>query len=144
MYNDWIYKERRRELRRKETEAETALWQNLRNRRFSGLKFFRQYSFGPYIIDFYCPKLRLAVELDGSQHLGPANMEYDIERTRFLNDKRVVVLRFWNDEVFKKRENVLLRVAQAVENVPAADPAATTPPPFGHLPFSKGEASPLC
>jgi len=67
-YNDPIFKERRRFLRRDQTEAEERLWQCLRNRKLNGYKFFRQYSVGPYILDFFCTQTRLAVELDGHHH----------------------------------------------------------------------------
>jgi len=60
-----ILKQRRRDLRRNQTEAEKTFWSQVRNRQFYGLRFFRQYSIGPYILDFYCPKTNIAVELDG-------------------------------------------------------------------------------
>ncbi len=75
--NDPALKQRRRELRRNQTDAEKSFWANVRNKQFFGLKFFRQYSIGPYILDFYCPALKLAVELDGGQHLQCENQEYD-------------------------------------------------------------------
>jgi very-short-patch-repair endonuclease len=53
--NDPLLKQRRKELRRNQTEAEKTFWMHVRNRRFYGMKFFRQYSAGPYILDFYCP-----------------------------------------------------------------------------------------
>ena len=63
--NNKILKERRRELRRNQTPAEKIVWTFLRSRHLSCLRFVRQYSLGPYILDFYCPKLKLAIELDG-------------------------------------------------------------------------------
>jgi len=66
LQNDPALKQRRRELRRNQTDAEKALWAYLRNKQFYGMKFFRQYSIGPYILDFYCPNMKLAVELDGN------------------------------------------------------------------------------
>ena len=61
-------KTRRRSLRKSSTDAERKLWSKLRNKQLAGLKFFRQYSVGPYILDFYCPTLRLDIEADGGQH----------------------------------------------------------------------------
>lgn len=65
-YNDEILKLRRKELRKSETDAEKIIWKYLRNKQFYGIKFLRQYSVGPYIVDFYCPFDRLAIELDGA------------------------------------------------------------------------------
>ena len=91
-------KNRRKELRKNQTEYEKIFWQKLRNRQLNNLKFFRQYSFGAYILDFYCPEIRLAIELDGGQHLNEENQVYDKERTLYLEANRVRVLRFWNHE----------------------------------------------
>ena len=71
------------------------------------MKFFRQYSFGSYILDFYCPEKKLAVELDGGQHNLPEGKEYDELRTQFLNANGVDVVRFWNNEVLLEMEGVL-------------------------------------
>ena len=108
--NDPAMKERRRELRRNQTDAERALWERLRNKRFYGLKFFRQYGFGPYILDFYCPVLKCAVELDGGQHAEEDVKMYDIQRTDFLGSHGVEVVRFWNDEVLSNIDGVLERL----------------------------------
>ncbi len=66
-------KERRRELRRNHTRAERVLWRQSRNKQFHGVKFFRQYSVGAYIIDFYSPSLKLGIEVDGGQHAEEEN-----------------------------------------------------------------------
>jgi len=78
MYNDQLQKNRRQELRKNQTEAEDILWQNIRNRKINSLKFYRQYGIGPYILDFFCAEVRLAIELDGEQHKDA--VEYDQER----------------------------------------------------------------
>ena len=74
-------KKRRQELRRNQTEAEKTLWSYLQNRQLYRMKFFRQYSIGPYFLDFYCPAMRLAVELDGGQHNQCESREYDAVRS---------------------------------------------------------------
>jgi very-short-patch-repair endonuclease len=71
MYNKLILKPRRRELRQSTTPAEIKIWNIIRNRKINNLKFIRQYSVGFYILDFYCPKIRLAIEIDGGQHNDP-------------------------------------------------------------------------
>ncbi|MEK7669281.1 MAG: endonuclease domain-containing protein [Patescibacteria group bacterium] len=105
MYNDQKQKERRRELRKNQTEAEKILWQKIRNRQINNFKFHRQYSAGPYILDFFCPEIRLVIELDGEQHKD--TKEYDKERELFLKDKDINVIRFWNNEVLENIENIL-------------------------------------
>jgi very-short-patch-repair endonuclease len=110
--NDPALKQRRRELRRNQTEAEGKLWQLLRKRQFHGMKFFRQYSVGAYILDFYCPLLKLAIELDGSQHLQPENMEYDEIRTDFLLAQGIHVVRFWNNDVLLGTQSVLAKLEE--------------------------------
>ncbi|MDU0458824.1 MAG: endonuclease domain-containing protein [Geobacteraceae bacterium] len=105
--NDPALKKRRLELRRNQTDAERTFWAHVRNKQFLGLKFFRQYSFGPYILDFYCPEKKLAVELDGGQHNLPDGREYDAERTAYLDGHGVKVVRFWNNEVLLELDSVL-------------------------------------
>lgn len=105
--NDSTLKPRRRELRRNQTEAEKALWVHLRNKRFHGMKFFRQYSIGPYILDFYSPALKLAIELDGGQHNRPENKEYDSARSEYLKAHGIEVTRFWDNEVLHDVGSVL-------------------------------------
>jgi len=105
--NDPTLKQRRRELRRNQTETEKTLWAYLRNRQFYGMKFFRQYSIGPYILDFYCPTMKLAVELDGGQHNQCENKEYDAARSEYLKAQGIDVMRFWNHEVLLDMQSVL-------------------------------------
>lgn len=99
LYNNPKYKERRQDLRKNHTDCEALLWSKLRNKQCNGFKFLRQYSVGNYIVDFYCPKLRLAVELDGGQHA--EQKEYDMIRTNFLKHQDIIEIRFWNNEVIE-------------------------------------------
>ena len=110
--NDPSLKDRRRKLRHNQTDAEKALWAQVRNKQFFGLKFFRQYSMGAYILDFYCPEKKLAVELDGGQHNLPEGKEYDAERTAYLNSHGIQVVRFWNHTVLCEMEGVLESLTQ--------------------------------
>ncbi len=105
--NDPTLRQRRRELRRNQTEAEKALWAQVRNKQFYGMKFFRQYSVGPYVLDFYCPTTRLAIELDGGQHNQCENKEYDTARSEYLKVHGIEVIRFWNHDVLLDMESVL-------------------------------------
>ncbi|MEK7635398.1 MAG: DUF559 domain-containing protein [Patescibacteria group bacterium] len=119
-YNNQNQKERRRELRKNQTEAEKLLWQKIRGRKINNLKFHRQFSIGPYIVDFFCPQIRLAVELDGEQHKD--SVVYDKERGSFLKDKDIVTIRFWNYEVLNDLEKVLERIKKEIENNPLNPP----------------------
>lgn len=91
----------RRKLRKNMTAAEVALWLMIKNKQLDGERFLRQYSIGHFIVDFYCPKHKLAVELDGEVHFTDEAEAYDKERTEFLNSVGVRVLRFENFEVFQ-------------------------------------------
>lgn len=77
----------------------------------AGHRFFRQYSTGPYILDFYCPKLRLAIELDGPIHLKSDNQDYDQERTIYLENLDIKELRFRNEEINNNLPEVLQRIS---------------------------------
>ena len=112
--NDPTLKPRRRELRRNQTDAEKALWAHLRNKQFYGMKFFRQYSIGPYILDFYFPTVKLAVELDGGQHNQCQNKEYDAARSEYLKAQGIELTRFWNHEVLLDMQSVLAGLALKV------------------------------
>jgi very-short-patch-repair endonuclease len=112
--NDPNLKQRRRELRQNQTEAEKTLWVHIRYRQFCGLRFFRQYSVGPYILDFFCPQLNLAIELDGGQHSEDDSREYDSFRSEYLKNCGIEVIRFWNHEVLLDIESVLAKLAEKV------------------------------
>ena len=97
----------RKGLRSSTTDAEQKLWYYLRRRQFFGHKFRRQYGINRYILDFYCPALHLAIEVDGRQHFEPAARERDRERTEDLAACGIRVIRFTNSEVLYDIEAVL-------------------------------------
>ena len=109
-YNNFSLKFRRKELRKNQTPEEKFLWQSLNKDQVHGLRFFRQYSVGPYILDFYCPEIRLAVELDGQHHAQEGNKIYDKERGYYLEDKGIQTLRFWNNEVSQTPSKVITKI----------------------------------
>ena len=98
-----------RDLRTRQTEAESLLWYVLRGRRLCGLKFRRQVPIGPYIVDFVSYPGRLVVELDGSQH---ADSQRDRTRDRALEQVGFEVLRFWNADVLLHSADVLETIWQ--------------------------------
>ncbi len=110
-------KERRRELRRNQTDAESKFWNLIRGRKLNRLKFYRQYNNGPYILDFYCPDLKLAVELDGGQHNTIEGRTYDEERTHFLEAQNIIVVRFWNNEVLENPEGVWEKLQETINHI---------------------------
>jgi len=107
IHNSKSLEPNRKELRNALTPAEAFLWTQLKKGQLSGKKFRRQYSVGPYILDFFCPEVRLAVELDGAPHFNVIGAELDAKRDRYLEEQGIVVLRFENREVFQDLENVL-------------------------------------
>src|SRR5712672_3400947 len=98
---------RARYLRKNATDCERILWRHLRNRKFSAYKFRRQHPLDPYVLDFYCPALKLAIELDGSGHDSPLRETRDRTREKLLAEQGIAVLRFWNHQVREELESVL-------------------------------------
>ncbi|MCX7006321.1 MAG: endonuclease domain-containing protein [Kiritimatiellaeota bacterium] len=106
-----------RVLRRQMTSAEKVLWFKLRNRKPAGAKFRRQQPFGPYVLDFYCAEHKLNVELDGGQHDLPEQREHDRRRADFLAREGVTTLRFWNSQIRKNLEGVLVKIRMTLETL---------------------------
>jgi very-short-patch-repair endonuclease len=95
-----------RRLRRQPTDAEQNLWYHLRAGRMQGLKWRRQHPFPPFVLDFYCARLGLVVEIDGGQH----GDGVDAARTAALERRGLRVVRFWNHEVLRDMESVLAAI----------------------------------
>jgi very-short-patch-repair endonuclease len=110
---------RRRDLRRDSTDAERLLWKRLRDRRLLGFKFRRQYPCGPFILDFFCPEKRVAIELDGGQHFEASVQAYDERRTAFLGRRGITVIRFQTDLVFRELTAVLESIVGALRDGPS-------------------------
>jgi adenine-specific DNA-methyltransferase len=106
---------RARYLRKNATPAEQKLWRHLRNREIAGYKFRRQHPVGPYVLDFYCPAARLAIEVDGSGHSFSPGQEHDSAREAFLSESGIRVLRFYNREVYQEFDGVLQAIGFALE-----------------------------
>ena len=107
--------QRARELRQEMTPSERRLWQALRGNALEGAYFRRQHAVGPYILDFYCAKSRLAIEVDGGSHL--EQEQYDAERTRWLeSEKGMRVMRFTNQDVLRDLDAVIEAIRVALEN----------------------------
>ncbi|MGH9440710.1 MAG: endonuclease domain-containing protein [Thermoanaerobaculia bacterium] len=105
-------KERIRGFRANPTTAETLLWQKLRNLRIDGARFRRQHPVGPYVLDFYCWKRKLGIEVDGLIH--ESRLDQDAARDRYLLSRGVEILRFSNDDVLQSMDSVLNRIRGAL------------------------------
>ena len=104
------------ELRENLTPAEQRLWEELRAKRLGGLRFRAQHPVGQFILDFYCPAHKLAVELDGNVHAG--NEEQDAARTAHLSAYGYRVLRFTNDQVMTELPDVLAQIKASAQEKP--------------------------
>lgn len=116
-YNKAQLKPLRRELRKRQTDAEKVIWNLVRNKQILGFKFFRQYSVGNYILDFFCTEARLAIEIDGGQHAEPLNQIVDNERTEYLREQNITVIRFWNNEVLQNTEGVYETIYKTLSRI---------------------------
>jgi very-short-patch-repair endonuclease len=106
-----------RELRRYETEAEKRLWAKLSGNQMLGLQFRRQHPINRFIVDFYCVKIKLVIEVDGNIHEIPENKVYDIGRSQILNDFGITVIRFTNNKIIDDIENVLKLIEVTVKQL---------------------------
>ncbi|MBI4128257.1 MAG: endonuclease domain-containing protein [Parcubacteria group bacterium] len=114
LFNNSGNKTLRRRLRKSQTDAEKKLWNRLRKHQIKGGKFFRQYGVGVYVLDFYAPQQRLAIELDGGQHLEENQRNHDKLRLRFLDGRNIRVVRFWDTDVLKNIEGVLEEIEKCI------------------------------
>ncbi|MBM2817075.1 MAG: hypothetical protein HW421_3837 [Ignavibacteria bacterium] len=103
-------KENARRLRKNLTKAEVVLWLKLKNKQLNGLQFYRQKPIGNYIVDFYCSKAKLVLELDGGQHYSDEGKSLDEVRNKFLDSVGLKVLRFSNNDVMNNIEGVIKKI----------------------------------
>lgn len=107
--------QRSRDLRKSLTVQEARVWLRVKQRGLHGFKFRRQHPIGPYFVDFYCPKLKLAVELDGGHHYEPAQRAYDLVRQRFIESTGIMVVRYPNNEINSDIDAVLEDLARKLK-----------------------------
>ena len=105
-----------RYLRKEGTEAEQILWKALRNNN-QNVKWRRQHPLDMFILDFYAPSIKLAIELDGSTHNIKDNKEYDKVRTGYLESKYIKVIRFWNSEIENDLQEVLNKIKETIKEL---------------------------
>lgn len=121
VFNLKSQKQKRQHLRNHATDAERILWSKLRGRQLLGYKFRRQHGIGVFIVDFYCPERKLAIEIDGATHWTEGEKEYDRRRQEYIELYTIRFLRFTNYEVYSNLDGVLSVIAGAVKKT------ATTP-----------------
>lgn len=115
IYNSLNTKDKRKYLRSNMTRPEQIIWVHLRKKRLGGYKFRRQFGIGKYIVDFYCPKLKLAVEVDGDSHYTDRAIKYDQERDQWINSLGITIIRFTNLDVTTNIEEVINTIKQYIE-----------------------------
>ncbi|MEP7235665.1 MAG: endonuclease domain-containing protein [Ignavibacteriota bacterium] len=109
-------KVKRRSLRNNPTRAEKEMWHGLRNHR-SGYKFRRQQSLGPFIVDFYLPEYKLAVEVDGASHDDAEQKKYDDDRTQYLQCNGIELIRFTDGEVLYSVDLCVEKILARIEEM---------------------------
>ena len=109
------------------TKSETVLWKHLKGKQV-GFKFRRQFGIGPYIIDFYCPALRFAIEVDGLTHAFEKVYEKDIERQKYLEYLGIIVKRYSSQDIFYKLDQILEDIYQTCSKLTSSvDPSLPSP-----------------
>jgi len=107
-------RELKRQLRAEMTPAERILWSELRAKQFLGLKFRRQHGIGPFVVDFFCPENRLVIEVDGDVHDESEQKIHDGERTKYLVELGLSVVRYRNEDILLNFDRVLLDLERLI------------------------------
>ena len=124
-YNRKSQKGKRQFLRTHATHAERILWYSLKQRQILGYKFRRQHGIKEYVVDFYCPELKLANEADGESHETEEAKRYDQYRQREIEKEGVRVLRFTDNDIVGNPDSVVKSIEQEVLRLSSSRP----PPP---------------
>jgi very-short-patch-repair endonuclease len=110
LYYNLKLKKYSRELRKDMTDAERLLWSNLRRKQLKGFQFYRQRIIGSYIVDFYCPKAKLIIEVDGGQHYTSEGEGKDKIRDKYMNRLGFAILRVTDRDIFENLDGVIERI----------------------------------
>ena len=106
-----------RELRKEETEAEKTLWKRLNRNQILGLQFRRQHPLNVFVVDFYCAKIKLVIEVDGSIHEIPEYEAHDIGRSDMLDDFGITVIRFTNEQILEEIDSTINQIKTVVKQL---------------------------
>jgi very-short-patch-repair endonuclease len=135
-YNRKSEIDKRRNLRREQTYCEKLVWMFLRNRQMLGCKFRRQYSIDQYVVDFYHPKLKLAIEIDGGVHDLPEQKEYDAERQEDIEKFGITFVRITNEKLLGNPNRAFAKIEDAIkilERKKQSQPVSLCPPKVDKL-----------
>ena len=110
VFNKAFLKFRRKQLRHNMPKAEILLWDELKNKKLEGYKFRRQYSVNSFVIDFYCSKLKIGIEVDGENHLLKKNIKYDQYRQIIIESYGIKILRFNNSDIYNNMDCVISNI----------------------------------
>ena len=113
-YNKKSEQEKRRSLRKNMTYCEKIVWLNLRKRQL-GYRFLRQYSVDHFVIDFYCPDLKLAIEVDGASHNDPEQKKYDIQRQKYLEEFNIKFVRIKDEEFLCNPNEAFMKIEDTIK-----------------------------
>ncbi|HAB54143.1 MAG: hypothetical protein A2315_06455 [Ignavibacteria bacterium RIFOXYB2_FULL_35_12] len=113
-YNKKSEKEKRRQLRKNMTYCEKLIWMYLRKKQY-GYRFLRQYSIDQYVVDFYSPKLKLAIEIDGDVHDLPEQKEHDVERQEDIEKFGITFVRITNEELLGNPNKAFAKIEDAIK-----------------------------
>ena len=136
LFNKISEKLKRRELRSKMTKAEAIVWQKLRCKQLENCKFRNQYSVDRFVLDFYSPEIKLAIEIDGESHFQEGVAQYDQERQIFIESAGIKFLRFTNKDVYENLNSVLETIAYRIRDLRGCYLSDRLPP---QLPLLRGE-----
>ena len=125
LYNKRKFQEFRSELRGRMTKSEAILWKYIKNDRL-GFRFRRQHGIGNHIVDFYCPKLKLVIEVDGLTHAEEKVFEKDQRKEKFIKENSMILKRYSSDQIFNDLDNTLMdieNICKEIATTPATPPA---------------------
>lgn len=126
LYNIKSQKNIRKALRSQQVGYEILLWKKLKSKQ-TGYKFRRQFGIGKYVVDFYCPKLKFAIEIDGSTHCTKEELENDNIRQNFLENLGIEVKRYLNGDVYSNTELILMDIINTCKKLAKTPPNLSTP-----------------
>jgi very-short-patch-repair endonuclease len=132
LFNKTSEKLKRRELRTNMTKAEAIVWQKLRCKQIENCKFRNQYSVDRFVLDFYSPEIKLAIEIDGDSHFQEGAAKYDEERQILIESTGIKFLRFTNNQVYENLNGVLEAIVQKIRELREGSIADTFNPPAPH------------
>ena len=123
IFNKLSEKEKRRRLRKKTSSSEKIVWTYLRRKQILDERFLRQFSVDYYVLDFYCPRLRLAIEIDGDSHfINQDAIDYDRERQDYIENLGITFLRFTNAQANQSNDDVMNEITNKVKELQNRNP----------------------